>query len=156
MEIRINETGEVKELNIFDNNGINWIADLLGNYDHLHYNDDLNMHTMDEDDFEWWQDYICRKTAADKKVAEVLASINRIDRENMIDELSRVSDMDLESEPERIMFIVQKYDRNNGICKCCGTNYVSDDDEIFAQELCDRCHNEINAPDDIIGWRKGE
>jgi len=41
-------------------------------------------------------------------------------------------------------------------CACCGQRWVSDDDEIAAQELCDRCHAEINAPDDIVGWGKGE
>lgn len=42
------------------------------------------------------------------------------------------------------------------LCACCGNFWISDDDEIAAQELCDRCHAEINAPDDIVGWRKGE
>lgn len=42
------------------------------------------------------------------------------------------------------------------ICDCCGTQVISDDPEIAADMLCDRCNREINEDAEIIGWRKGE
>jgi len=48
MNFRIKETKELKTLGIFDEDGIEWTADLLGNHGELHYNSA----------FEWWSEYI--------------------------------------------------------------------------------------------------
>lgn len=41
-------------------------------------------------------------------------------------------------------------------CECCGDYELSDDPEIAAEGLCDRCNREINEDAEIIGWNKGE
>lgn len=42
------------------------------------------------------------------------------------------------------------------VCDCCGEREISDDDEIAAEQLCDRCFKEIQADNEVIGWGKGE
>lgn len=41
-------------------------------------------------------------------------------------------------------------------CECCGDYELSDDPEIAAEMLCDRCNREINEDAEIIGWNKNE
>lgn len=41
-------------------------------------------------------------------------------------------------------------------CECCGDHELSDDPEIAAEGLCDRCNREINEDAEIIGWNKNE
>lgn len=41
------------------------------------------------------------------------------------------------------------------LCECCGTENVSDNPDLQAEMLCDRCADQINN-DEIIGYRKGE
>ena len=56
MKILVN--GEERELVANGINGVEWTNDLLGNYDALHYNADLEQYTMDEEEFEWWVDVV--------------------------------------------------------------------------------------------------
>ena len=56
MKILVN--GVERELVANGNHGVEWTNDLLGNYDALHYNADLEQHTMDEEEFEWWVDVV--------------------------------------------------------------------------------------------------
>lgn len=41
-------------------------------------------------------------------------------------------------------------------CAYCGERFVSDYPEIAKLGLCDRCFDEINDDNEIIGWRKNE
>lgn len=41
-------------------------------------------------------------------------------------------------------------------CDCCGNQVISDNPEIAADGLCDRCNREINEDSQIIGWGKEE
>lgn len=56
MKILVN--GVEKELVANGNYGIECTNDLLGNYDALHYNADLEQYTMSDAEFEWWEDVI--------------------------------------------------------------------------------------------------
>lgn len=56
MKILVN--GEERELVANGINGVECTNDLLGNYDALHYNADLEQYTMDEEEFEWWVDVV--------------------------------------------------------------------------------------------------
>lgn len=56
MKILVN--GVEKELVANGNHGIECTNDLLGNYDALHYNADLEQYTMNDAEFEWWEDVI--------------------------------------------------------------------------------------------------
>ncbi len=53
MTIMVN--GKARELKAIGKNGIEWTNDLLGNYDALHYDEEQDAYTMDEDEFEWWE-----------------------------------------------------------------------------------------------------
>lgn len=45
----------------------------------------------------------------------------------------------------------------DSLCYHCRENEISEDIEIAAEELCDRCAAEINDQDDLNwSWRKGE
>jgi hypothetical protein len=73
MKIRINETNEVKDLTIIDRNtGLEWTRDLLGNNDALNYDDDDEIHTMSQDDFEWWEEYINDYEADEEEKEELI------------------------------------------------------------------------------------
>ena len=58
------DTGSIVDLSIIDENGINWIRDLLGNSgalynsDQFDYDDDTELFLADTDTIEWWQGYI--------------------------------------------------------------------------------------------------
>ncbi|MCB2308884.1 hypothetical protein LGL08_20635 [Clostridium estertheticum] len=58
MEIRINETKELKNLTIIGANGIDWTNDLLGNADATTYNEETEEHEMSQETFDWWNEYI--------------------------------------------------------------------------------------------------
>jgi hypothetical protein len=58
MNFRIKETKELKTLGIFDEDGIEWTADLLGNHGELHYNSETEEHELTQESFEWWSEYI--------------------------------------------------------------------------------------------------
>ena len=70
-----------------------------------------------------------------------------------IDEMAQNFFNDFESEIRE-----QIESESDGIdnCHCCGDYELSDDPEIAAEGLCDRCNREINEDAEIIGWRKGE
>lgn len=52
MKIMVN--GMEKELVAIGNNDIEWTEDLLGNNGALHYDEDADVYTMTEDEFDWW------------------------------------------------------------------------------------------------------
>jgi hypothetical protein len=59
MEFLVN--GEVKELNIYDDNGVNWVADLIGNcklWSEFEKDEETELFKMSEDEFKWWDQYI--------------------------------------------------------------------------------------------------
>lgn len=56
MKVLVN--GVERELVANGINGVEWTNDLLGNYDALHYNADLDQYTMDEGEFDWWDNVI--------------------------------------------------------------------------------------------------
>jgi len=59
MEFLVN--GEVKELNIYDENGVNWVADLIGNcklWSEFEKDEETELYIMPTDEYEWWAQYI--------------------------------------------------------------------------------------------------
>jgi hypothetical protein len=65
MKIMIKETGKLadKELHIYDNNGIDWVEDCIGNAGGLHYDRELDACTMTQAEFDWWADYLDKAQA---------------------------------------------------------------------------------------------
>lgn len=60
MTIYVN--GEARELVAIDmRHMLEWTDDLLGNFSALHYDPETEKYTMDEDEFEWWDDMVDRQ-----------------------------------------------------------------------------------------------
>lgn len=71
MKLKIRETQEVKVLEIRDKNGIEWTKDLLGNYNALQFNDETEEYEMNQEDYEWWLEYIKNHEADEQEVMEL-------------------------------------------------------------------------------------
>lgn len=71
IKLKIRETQEVKVLEIRDKNGIEWTNDLLGNYDALQLNDETKEYEMNQEDYEWWSEYIKNHEADEQEVMEL-------------------------------------------------------------------------------------
>ena len=84
MRIKIKETGEVKELNIFDKNGINWTNDLILGVEEVRYNRETEMYEMEQEQYDWWKEYI-ENFEADEEKASILAGELEIDESEIWD-----------------------------------------------------------------------
>lgn len=99
MKFIINETGETKELNIFDSNNINWTQDLIGNTgavgDTIIYDEEKEAYKISMDDFTWWQDYIADSQSDAEKLAELKEEYDEDEIQNIInEEMSGINDYD--------------------------------------------------------------
>lgn len=56
MEIKIKETGEIKDLTIKDSNNIEWTLDLVTAPQY--WNKETEQYEMSQGDYEWWAEYI--------------------------------------------------------------------------------------------------
>lgn len=88
MNIKIEETGEIKSLSIVDRNGTDWTQDLLGNAgalsDGQFVAQDDGTYLADQDTYDWWDKYIQdhRQTETD---IDNLATELDIDRQIIVD-----------------------------------------------------------------------
>ena len=73
MKIQIIETGEERHLDIIDPaTGVNWIGDLMGNYDAApEYDEGLDVHLMPLAEYEWWHDLTTNLEAAQDRYHEL-------------------------------------------------------------------------------------
>lgn len=76
MKIKIQETGKIEELAIVDpKTGVNWVNDLMGNYDELpEYDDDQDLFSMDQNSFDWWKSLTTSLEAAENRYYELSRS----------------------------------------------------------------------------------
>lgn len=86
MEIYVKDLKEVKELNIVDLNGVNWIEELIDGAENLEYNND-NLRVMDLEKFNFWEKYISDYMENEEEI-DRLASLLKIKYTELIDELS--------------------------------------------------------------------
>ena len=56
MKILVNK--EERELKAIGKNRIEWTGDLLGNHDALHFDEENEVYTMSDDEFEWWDEIV--------------------------------------------------------------------------------------------------
>lgn len=73
MKIRIEETGEIKELVAIDRlTGLEWTQDLIGNTSaSLGWNEEFEVHEMPEYEYNWWEQYIADTEATEEEAAEL-------------------------------------------------------------------------------------
>jgi hypothetical protein len=62
MKIMIKETGKLKELHIYDSNGIDWVEDCI-DAGGLPYDRDLDACVMTQAEYDWWSDYLDKAQA---------------------------------------------------------------------------------------------
>lgn len=69
MQIKINETDEIKTLSIVDDNGIEWTQDLIGNAgklgvpDGFTWSEEEGIYLVGQDEYYWWANYIADHNA---------------------------------------------------------------------------------------------
>ena len=110
MEILVN--GEVKELEIVDQKtGCHWERDLLGNADILGYDDEMEMPTLDEDEFEWWANYIETQQDIDDRIHALRSDLDNDDAEKFDAELIEVVDgEEFNDQPARQLEVLEKWE----------------------------------------------
>jgi len=112
MEIRINETNEIKTLEIIDpKTGSNWETDLLGNHGaEMGYDENDGVYTMDNDEFVWWEDLIERYQAVDNEFDEIRTNHPEGEElEKYIFETGISAGVELENYPEAITDAVNEW-----------------------------------------------
>jgi hypothetical protein len=103
MKVKINETGEIKELNVIDKNGINWIHDLMGNVGELTNGQfvqvgDEDLYAADQASYDWWVEYIKGMQATEDEVAELVEEYD-LDKDEVQDRIvTAICGMDMEDE----------------------------------------------------------
>lgn len=97
MEIRINETGELKELSIRDRNNIDFTNDLVADDNAIQYNQESEEYEASQETFDWWEEYI-KNYESDREEAEALAEELNIDESEIYDRINSNMNCDLEDE----------------------------------------------------------
>lgn len=111
MEITIKETGETEELELIDpKTGCSWIMDLLGNHNaDMDHDEDNDIYTMDQKEFDWWDSLIDRYQAADDKSHEMLSELTGEAWESLTEAIQNVDGSDLEDYPERLTETLEEW-----------------------------------------------
>ena len=111
MQIRIIETGEMKDLTIRDSNNTEWTYDLLGNANATVYNEELEVHEMSQDDFDWWKEYINDNINDESQLVELAEELNineQIIRDRIMREMSTCDLCDEHSIKQNIFVEIKK------------------------------------------------
>jgi hypothetical protein len=93
--------GQVKGLEMHDDNGIDWAADFIGNTAHGMSRDDDGNYIATEEDYQWWKDMI----AAYQEMESVIEKYKEKYGRDKVDEWLQKSaafDVDLEDQPSSV------------------------------------------------------
>jgi len=97
MAIKIEETGETKELIIIDpKTGLDWSSDLIDD-DNITINSDGDR-ICSQETFEWWKSLVERYQAADNRYYETLQKVENF--EKFMEFMDSAIGVDLENYPE--------------------------------------------------------
>lgn len=95
MKILVN--GIEKELIAIGANGVEWTGDLLGNYDALHYDGDINEYIMTEEEFEWWAPVVDKLNEIEDLLTELDEEARaEFDAEDWSYDLDTMTELELE------------------------------------------------------------
>jgi len=76
MEVKIIETGETKELTLFDHHThLNWVADLMGNHDALPDRNSDGDYELNRSEFDWWDNLTNRYQVSDDWYCYLLSEL---------------------------------------------------------------------------------
>lgn len=113
MKIKINETGKIKHLNIYDpKTGIDWTNDLIGNAGALQngqfeYNYDDDVYFASQDTFDWWSEYILNENKTESDII-LLAEELRIDESIIRERIAENTGNDYENHRKEAIFAMDK------------------------------------------------
>ena len=109
MEIKINETNEIVTLRIIDENGVNWINDLMGNNGALpEYDGDYYL--MPQDDFNHWKNLTSSYQEAYDRYNQLLRELDNDRYEILIESASNIN-VDLEDYPGALNEICDEFEK---------------------------------------------
>lgn len=113
--IKIKETGELKELGIYTEDGIDWTNDFIGNSDGFSetggiiWNEEDDVYEATQDNYEWWENVITAYADAEEKVNDYKAELGDNDLEIFINLLSGNMGCDLEDQPAQMLASIDEH-----------------------------------------------
>ena len=115
MKFRIKETQELKELRIVDSEtGCEWTADLIGNTDGLHYNEDTEEYEMSQEEYSWWDEYITNYEADEEEIEELADELD-IDAADITLRMQNEINCDMEDEHDAKQSVMNDIRKEYGI-----------------------------------------
>jgi hypothetical protein len=113
LNVRIKNTNKIKELEIIDPvTGCSWVADCLGNCDDLkNYDDETDTYEMDQDTFDFWENYLKSQQAADEAKKECRSNLANEKVEHFDCDISYAINQanEMIDQPSAIMSVVNEY-----------------------------------------------
>lgn len=92
MEIRIEETNEIKEIGLIDpKSNCDWSKDFIGNAVNGAKFDKDGIMIMSQEDFDWWEEHTGRYEIADQAIFELLNGAESAEEEIKKDKLKELS-----------------------------------------------------------------
>lgn len=104
-----NVGGQIRKLEMRDENGVDWSADFIGNTAHgMDYDEDGNFVT-DEEEFRWWEDMIEEYQEMEEKVEEYKEKYGREAVEELLENVHAWS-MDFADVPSSVKRALEEMD----------------------------------------------
>ena len=118
MKIRVKEIGkrgnticsELKDLSIYDKNGIEWTKDLITASDF--WNAETEEYEMISDDYEWWKEYINNHNNDEKEITELGEKLG-IEESEIYERINEHITNDLEHEHNIKQFVIAEIREEN-------------------------------------------
>lgn len=107
--VKIIESGEIRELSVIDaNSGLDWSGDMLGNFNAYDgFDDEAELHTMSQETYDWWAEFLPKYEAADEAANEHRKSLDGADAEQFEETLNHATGCDLEDLPAAMMTAIE-------------------------------------------------
>ncbi len=93
--------GQVKGLEMRDENGIDWSADFIGNTAHGMSHDDDGNYIATEEDYQWWKDMIAAYQKMESLIEEYKEKFGRDEVDEWLQK-SAAFEVDLEDMPKSV------------------------------------------------------
>lgn len=74
MKFEIKETGKIENLRTYNESGVDWTEDLIGNSGaiggngYIHYDEEKNVYVISQSNYGWWNDYIVNMEQQEKEI----------------------------------------------------------------------------------------
>lgn len=111
MKIRIESTGEIKELSLVHPlTKVDWAHNLIARFNGMDRVDPSGVRVMDQSDFEWWEDLIHRMQEADNYFYDMLARLPKDKKILLTREMNNIRAV-IDNYPEAVTEVCDKFKR---------------------------------------------